>query len=370
MANVTKKTRKSISLKIKCEILKDLDNNLKSKEIFGKFGINKSTLYKIKNQRQKIEDFASNSLQFPKNVKKIKNTKFPLIEIKLYQWFLQEREKKNTVNDMLLQLKAMAIQKELNVNPEFKASQGFLTNFKKRHGIRLKTISGELLSCDESMVQDWKDKFKNVITELNLVPEQLYNADESGLIYKNLDSKTLVAGFEKTAPGRKNSKERVTIMLCSNATGSHKLPLMMIGKSKNPRAFKNWQNILYYKSSKNAWQTTFLFKEWFFNEFVPSVRKHFKEKKLPERALLLLDNASSHSDETELQTEDGNIKVMFFPPNTTPILQPMDQNVIRSTKIRYRRSLLLYLGSDPGIDALTKLKQINLKDVIYMIVQA
>jgi hypothetical protein len=30
------------------------------------------------------------------------------------------------------------------------------------------------------------------------------------------------------------SKDRVTIMVCANADGSHKLPLFMIGKSRNP----------------------------------------------------------------------------------------------------------------------------------------
>ena len=58
--------------------------------------------------------------------------------------------------------------------------------------------------------------------------EQLYNCDETGLCYRMLPTKTLAARNEKTAPGMKKAKERVTLMACSNATGSHKLPLKLI----------------------------------------------------------------------------------------------------------------------------------------------
>jgi hypothetical protein len=53
-----------------------------------------------------------------------------------------------------------------------------------------------------------------------------------------LPAKTLASKKEAAAPGYKKSKEQVTILACSNATGNHKLRLTLIGKSKKPRAFK------------------------------------------------------------------------------------------------------------------------------------
>ena len=58
----------------------------------------------------------------------------------------------------------------------------------------------------------------------------MFNCDESGLYYKLLPEKSLAAQFEKSTDGRKTQKERVTISACSNATGSIKLPLLLIGK--------------------------------------------------------------------------------------------------------------------------------------------
>jgi len=75
------------------------------------------------------------------------------------------------------------------------------------------------------------------------VTEQIYNADETGLIYKDLISKTLVTADAKSASGRKLSKERITVMGCTKYTGEHKLSLMIIGCSKHPTSCKHFLEI-------------------------------------------------------------------------------------------------------------------------------
>ena len=67
----------------------------------------------------------------------------------------------------------------------------------------------------------------------------MFNCDETGLYFKLMPDKTLASSFEKSADVRKTQKERVTINACANASGSIKLPLLLIGKSKNPQCFKN-----------------------------------------------------------------------------------------------------------------------------------
>ena len=64
--------------------------------------------------------------------------------------------------------------------------------------------------------------------------DQIFNCDETGLNFRLLPDKTLAASFETSADGRKKSKERVTINACSNASGTIKLPLQVIGKSNRP----------------------------------------------------------------------------------------------------------------------------------------
>lgn len=81
-----------------------------------------------------------------------------------------------------------------------------------------------------------------------------------------------------------------------------------------------------------------------------------------------MDNAPSHPPEDELQSEDGQIITMYLPPNVTALIQPMDQNVIRLTKLYYRSSLLRNIianGSDIGT-----LKDLTLKDAVTNLMSA
>lgn len=93
------------------------------------------------------------------------------------------------------------------------------------------------------------------------------------------------------------------------------------------------------------------------------------KKGLPVKAILLIDNAPSHPSETELKTEDGSIFTMFMPPNVTPLIQPMDQNAIRITKLHYRNSLLTSIAAKEG-GLLESMKQLTLKEAITLLESA
>ena len=57
-----------------------------------------------------------------------------------------------------------------------------------------------------------------------------------------------------------------------------------------------------YYFQKNAWVNSDIFCDWFHNQFVPAVTKHLREKGLPVKALLLLDNAPTHPDTADMYT--------------------------------------------------------------------
>ncbi|UYV73520.1 hypothetical protein LAZ67_10003933 [Cordylochernes scorpioides] len=69
--------------------------------------------------------------------------------------------------------------------------------------------------------------------------------------------------------------------------------------------------------------------------------KKIHENNLPVQALLILDNAPAHPPnlEDDILEELKFIKVLYLPPNTTPILQPMDQQVISNFKKLYTKHL-------------------------------
>lgn len=85
---------------------------------------------------------------------------------------------------------------------------------------------------------------------------------------------------------------------------------------------------------------------------------------MPAKAILLLDNAPSHPPAENLRSDDGNVFAVYMPPNVTPLIQPMDQNVIRITKLYYRSSLLSSIVASKSKDLSKLLKELTIKDAI------
>lgn len=293
----------------------------------------------------------------------MKKAENPEVESALYNWFLQQRNAHVPVSSGILQAKAKSFYKLITGKDDFLASAGWLDKFKSRHGIRFLKVSGEKLSSDVSALLPFQEKFRRLVQEMGLSRDQVYNADESAAFWRALPDTTWVHRQEKSAPGRKISKERVTFMPCSNASGKHKLPLLVLGKAANPRALKNCILPVVYKATTKGWMTRHLFMEWFQMCFIPKVKSFLTDNNRPHKALLLVDNAPSHPPEEEINF-DPDFKVIFLPPNCTAILQPMDQNLIQNIKVGYRKRLLDHLISTEDGDVTKVLKQYNLKDAL------
>ena len=56
------------------------------------------------------------------------------------------------------------------------------------------------------------------------------------------------------------------------------------------------------------------------------------------KILLFIDNCSAHP-----HLDFSNIKLAFFPPNTTSKLQPMDAGIIQNFKLIYSKKLLRHV---------------------------
>ena len=86
------------------------------------------------------------------------------------------------------------------------------------------------------------------------------------------------------------------------------------------------------------------------------------------KALFLLNNAPSHPDVATLVSKNGHIKALFLLSNTTALFQHMDPSVLEGIKIRYHKALLqkLILEDAEGRSVIQFVKQVNIKDVVYM----
>ena len=163
----------------------------------------------------------------------------------------------------------------------------------------------------------------------------MFNCDETDLYYRLLPQKTLASVFETRADGWKRAKDRVTISVCANITGSIKLLLLFIGKYDHPKCFSNI-NLdalqVTYMNQKSAWVNAHIFSTWFNTIFTRFVQEKLKGMDLQPKALFVLDNCSAHPDESQIVSDEGLIVSKFLPTNVTSLIQPMDQGVLKSMK--------------------------------------
>lgn len=342
------------TLKEKVEILREVDAGKQSKnEIAKKHDIPRSTLSTYIRNKKTIEDsYAAET--FAKDRKRIRTAKHPDLEAALLTWIKEKRSQDIPLSGPIIVAKAADFALRLNVS-DFAASDGWFHRFRDRHDLVFRSVCGEAKAVDAETCTVWRNGA--LLDHLNrYAPSDIFNADETALFFKLLPDKTITYKGDVCAGG-KRCKERVTVLLGANMTGTEKLPLFVIGKSQKPRCFKNIRTLpADYAANKKAWMTGELFKQW--------LRKLDRKFELGKRQILLLvDNCSAHKVEVELRA----IELVFLPANTTAALQPMDQGVIKVLKSFYRRHVLekLLLCSDNE-----KSYTVTLLTALHMLVRA
>ncbi|GFU97544.1 tigger transposable element-derived protein 1 [Trichonephila clavipes] len=197
------------------------------------------------------------------------------------------------------------------------------------------------------------EELAKIIEDGDYSADHVFNADETGLYWKKLPNRTYITKDEKTASGHKASKDRVTLLLRSNASGDRMLKPLLINKFLRPRALKGYQVPLkqlsvHWMANPKAWMTTAIFTEWFNNCFVPEVEAYMKEKSLDFKVLLIVDNAASHP-----QLEHPNVQLVFLPANTASLIQPLDKGIISTLKKYYIKTTYKFILNKLENESLT-----------------
>lgn len=322
--------RNELCLEEKIKLIKDKENGSSHRQISVKYNVSVGSVSNIlKRKSEYLDHYEGNHNK--KMKRKLKND-FEEVNLQVYDWFCLQRAKNIPISGPIIQQYARDLAIQLDPDTSFCASNGWLNRFRTRYNIQFRMICGESRSVDPITVDEWKLRLQSIIEHYD--PCNIFNCDETSLFYKLMPDRSLVINRNDCRGGKK-SKERYTVLLCSNMLGTEKLKPIVIGKYAKPRCFRHLDLKtlpVQWLSNRTAWMNAKIFSDWL-RELDLCMQKQRR------RILLLLDNAPVHRPDIQLE----NIKLKFFPPNTTSIVQPLDQGIIRTFKAYYRRFLVKHI---------------------------
>ncbi|KAM9457775.1 tigger transposable element-derived protein 1-like isoform 1-T1 [Clarias gariepinus] len=346
------KKKEMITLELKKEIIKKRDRGMRVSDLARFYKKSTSTICGILKKKEEII-----RLDAAKGVTRVSKQRPPAledVEKLLLVWVNEKHLAGDNVTENLICEKAKALYADLVKNQpctsteneqDFKASRGWFDNFKRRSGIYcLKNREAENVDAEAADV--FAEEFEKLMNSECYLPQQVFNCDETELFWKKMPKNIPLTAEENAVPSHRPMNDHLSLLLCANASGDFKVKPLLVYNSENPQAFKKCNvqksqlNVM-WRSNRRAWVTGVLFVEWINEVFGPSVKSYLLEKDLPLKVLLILDNAPAHPPglEDDLLEEFKFIKIKFLPPNTTLLLQPMNQEVISNFKTLYTKAL-------------------------------
>ena len=326
-----KKAKKSITMEQKMDILRRYDRELTA-AICNTLNLPESMLRTIRKDREITAAVEAGAGSCATKVLSGQSTVMVQMEKMLVTWMDHRKRQGLKVTFDDTKKKAMEcfnhLRQETGPVPEFNASMGWFYEF-KTHMKR----SGKAKSADKDAADSYSIYLRAINKEGGYKPQQIFNKDETGLHWKKMPDHTYITREEKSAPGFKSFKDSFILLLRANLTGDCKLKPVLVYHAKNPRAIKGYDKSslpVHWYANSSGWMRGHIFQAYSKTQVVHELKEYCTSQALPFCILMVLDNHPPM-----LQDLHQSIKFIFLPLNTTSLLQPMDQGVIKMFKAHY-----------------------------------
>ena len=248
--------------------------------------------------------------------------------------------------------KAFEISKALNIKTPFsngKAGRYWFDGFLKRNSDIVlqkgENLSyGRLMRFNKETVNHFFELLGSTYDKIFLKPQQIYNVDESGLqlTFSGQDKVLALKGSKRVHVATHGEQgETVTVVACTNATGTTWIPPMILYKGVYEK--KEFGDDLPTGSTFYMTPKGYIMTEVFY-KFL----RHFNQYRSSGNCLLILDGHGSHLDESTLTVaEELGITILCLPAHCSHELQPLDKSFFKPLKVYWNQALDTFRRKHP-----------------------
>ena len=224
-----------------------------------------------------------------------------------------------------------------NNMPGVEWGMGFVERHKELLSMRMcQNISRKRAAISVEKLNSFFDNLENTVS--GVPPQNIINYDETNLT-DDPKSKLMIyrKGIKRAERVLNVSKSSVSLMFACSADGKF-LPPYVVYKAE--RLMDTWVMGgpigTRYNRTKSGWFDGYCFKDWLQRQAVP----YFNNLQNDAPRVLIGDNLSSHLSADIIEIcEVNNIKMIFLPPNSTHLLQPLDVAIYGPMKAAWRKVL-------------------------------
>lgn len=212
MAKKKRRTHKLHTIETKMDIIKRSKNGESYASIGRSYDINRSTICSILKNKDKIKEYVENCGNMSsKIVSKRHGIVMDEMEKSLSYWISDQNQKNVPMCTSMIQERALSLHKDWKArlkddsNTVFHASNGWFSKFKTRYSLHNVKFTGESADADGDAAKDFISSLSKIIEDGKYTSSQIFNVDETGLLWKKMPNRTFLSKDESVAPDNENS---------------------------------------------------------------------------------------------------------------------------------------------------------------------
>ncbi|XP_033212052.1 tigger transposable element-derived protein 4-like [Belonocnema kinseyi] len=353
----------------KLDLIKRVDNGETIAEVCAKENLRQTVLSKWMENKNKLENVAHANIEVILALKDQRTMRLinDKVQDRLHHWYMACTKNGIEIRNRHIANKAKELNSSFGGKTDFTATPSFIQSWKRKYKIDTIHVNRQQ-KTDQTVLEHFRERLLEIIDDDGLDHQQVFICGELKIDYNTLPTReAMLQEFEGKCPSKCNLRkgseiaaEELSIMFCSNTTGSLKLPLMVIG---NSMINNNEELPVYYKYRDRDLIGGHAFEEWQQEKGMPCVRNFLKKQNLSSMALLLVSHFYTSGKIVGFEE-----KIAYLPPNASCIINSFNQKVLKELKIRFWLKIFSYIleSRECGFDT----SNIKLEEVLHLLDEA